>query len=185
MPFARVPRPHSVLSPERGVALFSLGDDITCPMGNAPGWGGGPRKSLSSGRAGVLGKGQGGTLPGGSASSSWALPLPPLERHLERGISATAFPGGMGVLESRAPGRGFQAGELSPELAGWAAVAQRSLQEVGCVQAAGLTFNKETPATENAVLGGWERSQEEAERVPVLTAPQGAPRVTARPHAPL
>lgn len=37
---------HSILSPERGVALFSLGGDITCPMGNAAGWGGRRPKSL-------------------------------------------------------------------------------------------------------------------------------------------
>ena len=56
MPSALVP-PNSVLSPERGIALFSLGGDITCSVGNAPGWGGGTRARLVIWQDWVLGKG--------------------------------------------------------------------------------------------------------------------------------
>lgn len=40
------PPPNPVLSPGRGVALFSLRGDITCPVGNAPGCSEGCLKSL-------------------------------------------------------------------------------------------------------------------------------------------
>lgn len=45
-------------------------------------------------------------------------------------------------------------------------------------------FLQGDPSHGKCILGGWDRSQEEAERVPVLAAPHGAPRVTARSHVP-
>lgn len=126
------PPPPTPFCPQ-GEGLLCSASEVTSPVP----WGmhlaavGGARRACDLAGLGCWGRGEEGPFPGGQLAHPGS-DLP------SKGIwtgepPATAFPGVVGVPESRAPGRGCQAGELSWDTAGWVAVAQGSLQEVGCV----------------------------------------------------